>query len=247
MKIFTFEILLYCCVASQASISWRRRTPPSENFSKRQISKNLGPLQVKYGQITFDAEGNDIPTSRYFSRKPHVPNSASGITIGRGYDLKHRSQTQVYSDLSGIGLSRAIARAFSKGVHLTGQTARNFLKRNNLQSSVITHEQQKKLFYIAYDPIAADARRLATKPDVQRAYGRTNWALLNNAIKDVVVDLRYRGDYTPTTRRMIQRAIVANDLQKFTLLMSDSNYWLNTIRVPRDRFLRRKNALIHAG
>jgi hypothetical protein len=82
---------------------------------------------------------------------------------------------------------------------------------------------------------------------VEKDYGKTDWARLNSAIKDVVVDLRYRGDYTSTTRQKIQRAIAANDLKSFTQLMSDENYWLKQIKVPRDRFLRRKNALVKAG
>ena len=80
------------------------------------------------GQITFDSEGNDRVGSIYFSRKPHVPSSGSGITIGRGYDLKERKQPQVYRDLVGIGIPASIARKFSNGVKLKGQTARNYLK-----------------------------------------------------------------------------------------------------------------------
>lgn len=80
-----------------------------------------------------------------------------------------------------------------------------------------------------------------------KAYGKTDWARLNSAIKDVVVDLRYRGDYTPRTRRKIQRAIAANDLKKFTVLMSDRNFWVNQIGVPKNRFERRKNYLVRAG
>ena len=118
---------------------------------------------------------------------------------------------------------------------------------HNLENHIISHEEQKKLFYIAYDEIAADAKRLATKSDVQRAYGVTNWAQLNPSIKEIVVDLRYRGDYTPTTRRKIQRAVAANNLPLFTELMSDSTYWLTTIGVPRDRFQRRVDALNKAG
>ena len=45
---------------------------------------------VPFGQITFDAEGQE-QRGKYFSRSPHVPGPASGITIGRGYDLGSRS------------------------------------------------------------------------------------------------------------------------------------------------------------
>jgi Trm5-related predicted tRNA methylase len=112
-----------------------------------------------------------------------------------------------------------------------------------MQKWALTHEEQKGLFYIAFDAIAADAERIATKDDVTETYGETDWNNLNDAIRDVVIDLRFRGDYTPKTRRKIQSAIAANDLELFTALMSDKNYWLNNIKVPKDRFERRKNFL----
>ena len=82
---------------------------------------------------------------------------------------------------------------------------------------------------------------------MQKKYGTTDWDRLNSAIKEVVVDLRYRGDYTPATRRKIQSAIAANNLALFTKLMSKEDYWRNEIKVPRDRFWRRVNALGQAG
>ena len=48
-----------------------------------------------------------------------------------------------------------------------------YTQNNNLQNNVITREQQYKLFQISYDRISADAKRLATKSDVQRTYGKT--------------------------------------------------------------------------
>ena len=108
----------------------------------------------------------------------------------------------------------------------------------------MSHREQKALFYIAYDAIARDAKRLATKPDVERKYGKTKWEDLNTKIKEVVVDLRYRGDYIPTTRRKIQWSVAKDDLKTFTKLMSDRSYWVTTIGVPSDRFNRRKNYLL---
>lgn len=119
-----------------------------------------------------------------------------------------------------------------------------YTQKNNLQNNVITREQQKKLFQISYNRISADAKRLATKSDVQRMYGRTDWGRLNSKIKDVVVDLRYRGDYTAAARRKIQKAIVKNDLRSFKKLMSDEDFWVKKMKVPKDRFQRRKDALL---
>jgi hypothetical protein len=47
---------------------------------------------VERGQITFDLEGLESPGSRYHSRKAHHPTPISGVTIGRGYDLKEISE-----------------------------------------------------------------------------------------------------------------------------------------------------------
>ena len=76
-----------------------------------------------------------------------------------------------------------------------------------------------------------------------KAYGKTDWNKLNSAIKNVVVDLKFRGDYKSTTRKKIQAAIASNDLKRFTKLMSDRDYWVNKMGVPEDRFKRRKAAL----
>ncbi|WLI78207.1 peptidoglycan-binding protein [Kosakonia sp. H02] len=60
-----------------------------------------GPLQVQEGQLTFDYEGVDYITAvepfrqparmPWFSRILHHPSSDSGVTLGRGYDMKKRS------------------------------------------------------------------------------------------------------------------------------------------------------------
>ena len=88
----------------------------------------LDHLKVSHGQITFDAEGNDNPKSRYFSRKAHVPSSSSGITLGRGYDLKEKTEAKVYKDLVDSGISEATAKKFSKGAGLSGQGAKDYVK-----------------------------------------------------------------------------------------------------------------------
>ena len=48
---------------------------------------------ISEGRITFDAEGNNIPTSPFFSRVIHWPgNNLSVVTIGRGYDMGSRTE-----------------------------------------------------------------------------------------------------------------------------------------------------------
>ncbi|VVO35587.1 hypothetical protein [Pseudomonas fluorescens] len=81
------------------------------SFSAENDDNDLKWLKVPYGQLTFDVEGNDIedeshPLYRYFSRVVHWPGGASGITIGRGYDLGQRPAPE--SDLRAAGVEEQL-------------------------------------------------------------------------------------------------------------------------------------------
>jgi hypothetical protein len=71
-------------------------------------------------------------------------------------------------------------------------------------------------------------------------YGALNWDAIDPKIQDMIVDLRYRGDYTPTSRILVQRHFVQNNRAELKSVMSNQNNWSN---VPLDRFARRKNYL----
>ncbi len=195
-------------------------------------------LRVEKGQITFDAEGNDQEDSIYFTRHAHWPGGSSGVTIGRGYDLGHRgSRNVIEEELQNVGIS---VDKFSGAIGLKGDDAKNWLNANSSTLPTITHDQQKQLFSITYQAIENDTRRLACKDDVTAAYGETNWDTLLTPIKEVLVDLRYRGDYTPASRRLIQAHVADNDLEAFYQKLSKRSLWPN---VPEDRFNRRVNYL----
>lgn len=194
---------------------------------------------VEHGQLTFDSEGNNIAGSRYFSRKVHWPGNNSGVTIGRGYDLAHRSSdaSVIKKELNEVGID---ASKFEGAIGLEGVEASKWLKKNLETLPIITEEQQYKLFEITYAQFDDDAERLATKDDVEEKYGDTDWENLHPAIRETVVDLRYRGDYTPRTRQFLQKAIAGNDLQAFYNAMTKKSNWK---KVPEDRFTRRVDFL----
>lgn len=73
-------------------------------------------------------------------------------------------------------------------------------------------------------------------------YGKTDWQALDPRVRDVVIDLRYRGDYKPATRQRLQPLLVANNYAGLVKLMADKRYW-RQFGVPSDRFKRRKNYL----
>ena len=76
----------------------------------------------------FDSEGLENPGGKYHSRVPHLPPGASGVTIGRGYDIKYRSKQSVIRDLKNAGVSESDAKRLAKGVGLTGQAAKKFIE-----------------------------------------------------------------------------------------------------------------------
>lgn len=187
------------------------------------------------GRLTFDAEGRE--GGRHHSRRLHVPTDAGGLTVGRGYDMKARNEAEIRRHLVRAGVAAGDARRLARARGRTGAAARAFIVDAGLEDFEIAPEAQLVLFRLVYDEIAADARRLATKPDVTRVYGATDWEALHPAIRDLVVDLRYRGDYTPRSRRFLQAHVARNDLVAFAAGIADERNWPG---VPRDRFLRRR-------
>lgn len=193
---------------------------------------------VERGAFTFSMEGSSDEKSIYFSRKAHWPGGTSGITIGRGYDLAHRgSKTQILKELAGVHLNEDV---FQKAIGLKGNAARDFLKTHQNEFPILSTAQENALFEISYSAIERDTQRLMNKEDVQAKYGAVDWEGLHPAIKEIVVDLRFRGDYSPRTRSFLQSAIVANDLSTFYTLMKDQSKWRN---VPKHRFESRHRFL----
>jgi hypothetical protein len=191
-------------------------------------------VNPKVGQLTFDAEGQE--GGRYASRYLHVPSDSSGLTIGRGYDMKKKSGSQILADLVSAGLTQEDANKLTPAARLSGALARTFVEKNSLQDFSITPTQQARLFELSYAVEAAETQRIATKEDVTAKYGACDWAKLDPAIKAVLIDLKFRGDYTPTSRTLIQKHVAANDLAAFAKAMSQRSSWAG---VPQDRFQRR--------
>lgn len=186
------------------------------------------------GLVTWEAEGQE--GGPFHSRILHVPSSGSGLTIGRGYDMKHRTAVQITSELGAAGLPPAIAQRLASAAGLSGPTAQRFAISADLLDFEITPEAQLKLFAVVYQWHAQDVQRISAQPAVVSRYGKLHWANTHPLIRQLLVDLRYRGDYTPESRAFLQRPAVQNDLPSFSALVHDLARWRN---VPRDRFERR--------
>ena len=62
------------------------------------------------GYFTFHAEG----ASSSVTDTLHWPRGASGVTIGPGYDVKERTELDVYADMISVGISREDANIIKK-------------------------------------------------------------------------------------------------------------------------------------
>lgn len=209
------------------------------------VQRKEDPLKVNKGQVTFDAEGNDVATSQYFSRTIHWPGGVSGVTIGRGYDLGQRTKKEVEGHLATAGITGTQASILIGGIGKTGKSAGEYVTSKKKSFGAITHDQQKKLFDIAYNQLSADVERISKKDDVVEKYGAVDFKKLHPAIRDVVVDLRYRGDYHRSSREWIQPLMVKNDLKGMATAMADAR-WKTQYGVPKDRFDRRKQFMADA-
>ncbi|WP_086929441.1 hypothetical protein [Agarilytica rhodophyticola] len=201
------------------------------------LENTFKPLDITkpdFGQVTWDSEGTE--GGRFHSRKLHVPSSASGLTIGRGYDLRRKTQNTIQADMTKAAIDSEIINILKEAAGLSGATATQFIIDNDLLDFQISNTAQKALFKISYDFEASEVKRISEKADVVKIYGKTDWHKLNNKIRDIAVDLKFRGDYTPLARRKIQKSIADNNLLDFKKEIIDQKNWPD---VPADRFSRR--------
>ena len=196
-------------------------------------------LRVRFGQRTFDAEGTES-LGRYFSRSITWPGgSRSGVTIGRGYDMGLRSQLQVVRELGLAGVSRRDAEILALGAGLRGEAAAVFIRNNHDSAPILSLEAQQQLFETVTTPETInDIKRIFAKKDTVAAYGVVDWETLPSAAQELVFDLRYRGDYTPTTRQRLQLILASQEWHKLPELMNDTAYW-SALGVPRERIAAR--------
>ena len=86
----------------------------------------------------------------------------------------------------------------------------------------LTREQQKKLFEITYAREEAETKRLVKK------YFDIEWTTLNPKIQQILVDLKFRGDFLPTSKsegqRALKAAVEANNLEEFKKVHSRYTY-----------------------
>jgi len=198
-----------------------------------------GPLHVREGQITFDAEGHDYLTvvepfrphrTPYFSRVLHWPGYSSGVTLGRGYDMGSRSRGEVYSTLRQAGLEEFKAVICSKAAGLKGHQAGQFVQVYGPMVGEISHQQQIRLFEIAYR-IKRDETERSYLRNTKNQHEAIPWHSLNQKIRDVLVDIYYQGT---TEAESLCLSAMDNDESKLIAHISANAHYM-TFESSRNR------------
>ncbi|WP_233631348.1 MULTISPECIES: peptidoglycan-binding protein [unclassified Kosakonia] len=173
--------------------------------------KKIGPVQltVPEGQVTFDAEGNDYifpdyapkkapKNPYYFSRILHWPGDVSGVTIGRGYDMKLRTAGEIFTTLRRLGIEEYRAVLASNAAYLSGRQAKLFVDTTWKIFGEISYFQQIELFKASY----LEKKNYAKHFYVKRAKDyphAPSWEQLELRIRDVVVDIFFQGIRHPAS------------------------------------------------
>ncbi len=167
--------------------------------------RDIGPLHVREGQIAFDAEGKDYLTAvepfkqpesasmKYFSRILYWPGRGSGVTLGRGYDMKNRTPGQILTELRQAGIEEYKAVICSKASGLSEKNATDFVQNYGPLVGEITHIQQVRLFDIAYREKLEFAKGVYDRQS-KHIKNHVTWSALDHKIRDVFVDTIYQGN-----------------------------------------------------
>lgn len=214
---------------------------------------------VAQGQFTFDVEGvkgKDGGPGQ--TRAPHWPGGVSGVTIGRGYDLKtsllppgvpetSRASSE-RKDLIAADVDPKVADELVKGAGLSGQAAQTFVF--NHPFTEITPSEQFYLFNHVYARYVADEKRIDAGATLVKTYGAVDWSKLDPRIKAILIDMRYLGEIRPELRKYIQPYITTTagkkdgkgDFAGFKASVLNPSHFATATKDPR-RYRMRKDFL----
>lgn len=225
-----------------------------KSFKDDSMDKYWLDIPVGKGKITFDAEGNDYPNSIYFTRKASVPHYSSGIvignsgvTLGKGLDFGQQTKSKIEDYFTEMeknvySFSPDFRKWLINAAGKKKQDAMDYI--NTLDNSVskneqyITRKQQYYLFMATYSRYVSRTRSLlAQGTSVNNKIYKLDLDDYSDKVKDVLVDLTYRGDNGAKKREFYIKALSESE-EKFKNKINDKK-WKDDFRVPEDRFNRR--------
>lgn len=124
---------------------------------------------------------------------PHYPGGKSGVTIGPGYDMGHRSPQEIYNDLTNAGIDPETAYALIDAAQKTGGEAGDWISKKG--GILITEEQQKNLFENVLVPEYEERTKAQLMDFAQTHEGFSaddgNWDNLSEKQKEILFDYVY--------------------------------------------------------
>jgi len=201
-------------------------------------------LKVPRGQLTFDVEGDGDETLI-----PHWPGDNSGVTIGRGLDLgtTSLSKQQIEALLRNIEVPQRDIDLLLSATGKRGAEAQSYA--TEIKEKVkITRMQQNQIFQIVYDIYAIDAENywahyLGNK-NIKNDRPHT-WSELDPTIQEILIDFKYRGDWTVPHLTIIKPGYDNNSLSKLLIGLENEDYWskntnMESRSTKRADYVRRK-------
>jgi Bacterial toxin homologue of phage lysozyme, C-term len=190
------------------------QTPSKDSTQGQKPEKKKDALVLKPYEMTVLGEGADGATK--FIEWPNT--AASGVTLGKGYDIGSRSAKQVIEELTAAGMSKSQAEKISKGVGLKGQAAGNWVAANKKSVGEIALDVQYRLLDLVMPKFKAEAKSVGTNTKAEKdekgnptnAAGREKqdgvkagtyvmskdqWDGLHPAMVEFITDLKYQGGY----------------------------------------------------
>lgn len=134
------------------------------------IARGLAFKGVTASPLTLSDAGERFllgrETQAGVSEKLHHPTSASGVTLGAGYDMKDRSASEIISTLTNLGVERKSATTVSGATGLFGSKADDFVALH-ADAVTLTDAQQSSLFDKVLPPFVVLTKR-GLVPSIQQ-------------------------------------------------------------------------------
>lgn len=174
-----------------------------------------------YCELTFKAEGGYLPTVL----RPHWPGGVSGVTIGPGYDMGHRSAASIKADLKAANVPDADVDKLAESAGLTGSAAGDWVDGDGKDVAKLTNEMSMAIFNYVYPTYVE-----RTKGIVKDWGG--DWDTYPQPMKEVLVDLTYRGDLAKKHKPHLSPSVTSGDYRAFRAAISDHTYWQDNTNLP---------------
>lgn len=156
------------------------------------------------GKYTWDGEGYVSKPER--TLVPHHPSDNSGVTIGRGYDMKSRTAKQIIRELTRAGVSEEVAERFSECAGKSSEDADELVGRLRAEGVGITYEQERNLFDQTYAWYFQNVKEVTQRH--AHEYGDLDMSQVPNGVWEFLTDLHYQGKYGEKTRDSLMPALI---------------------------------------